>query len=289
MTVRKPKKKILSIQVMLVMMILLAVVATYFLVVFPILNPDLGMSFYLPVVLVFGVVDLVVVLTLASGILDHFELSCKDEALGLPSGSIRALIALSLIVIFAIMAVFMGSQLATTPLSYNNGTYVTDVNGTIQFTQPSQAQRDFSSQTLTTVSTLVVAVAGFYFGSKAVETARGQKTESYTISTKPEDFGDVKGDGNLEIEVTTDPANQGLNWEVTGDVHSSLVPETSNKFKYSPSKKPTRTTDKVVLTFKVVNDDSVQAKLRVRVEETEEAPKTPATEAKVAEDKKGKK
>jgi hypothetical protein len=46
---------------------------------------------------------------------------------------------------------------------------------------------------------------------------------------------------------------------------------------------------KVVLTFKVVNDDSVRAKLRVRVEEAEQVPETPATEAKVAEDKKGKK
>jgi hypothetical protein len=43
--------------------------------------------------------------------------------------------------------------------------------------EPTQAQRDFSTQTLTTVSTLVVALAGFYFGTKAVNSGKDDSGE----------------------------------------------------------------------------------------------------------------
>ena len=55
---------------------------------------------------------------------------------------------------------------------YPNGTWVSTLNSTSVMTEPTEAQKTFSLQTLTTVSTLAVAIASFYFGAKAVKTAR---------------------------------------------------------------------------------------------------------------------
>ena len=43
----------------------------------------------------------------------HFGLSDKSQALALPEGSIRAVIALSLVIIFAILTVFLYGTLAS--------------------------------------------------------------------------------------------------------------------------------------------------------------------------------
>jgi hypothetical protein len=277
MTENQNKQK--SFNNMLILLFLIAILATYILVFFSIFSSNLDMSYLLPIVLVFGVIDLVVVLTLSAGILDHFGLSCKEEALGLPAGSVRALIALSLIVIFAIMAVFMGGQLHSVPVTYGNGTYVTDVNGTVQFSQPTQWQRDFSLQTLTTVSTLVVAVAGFYFGSKAAENAGKKKKDTttdtiITLTTNPKDFADVSNDGTLEIEVKTNPENEAVHWAVEGDAHNSLIHQSLDKFTYKPSKKPARTKEKVMLIFKPAKNTHIKEKIVVTVKEGEEKNET---------------
>jgi hypothetical protein len=137
-------------------------------------------SYGLSLILVFGVISLLVVLTIASTVLRHINACRTSEALGLPPGSVRAIIALSLIVIFAIMAVYMYGDLSTRPMTlfsnmttvYPNGTISSFLNSTDIIHEPNQAQKDFSLQALTTVSTLVVALAGFYFGTRSVETAQ---------------------------------------------------------------------------------------------------------------------
>jgi hypothetical protein len=122
-------------------------------------------------------------LTIAASVLNFFDLANPLEALGLPSGSVRALIALSLILIFALMVIFMANNLAEGEFKElpPNSTVVfegkeyTSGNGTLQiFVGPSKASVDFSMQVLTTVSTLVVALAGFYFGTRSV--AQAQKS-----------------------------------------------------------------------------------------------------------------
>ena len=65
----------------------------------------------LPLIIVFSILLFVGALTIAASVLSNFQLSNRDEALGLPSGSVRALIALSLILIFAIMVIFMSNNL----------------------------------------------------------------------------------------------------------------------------------------------------------------------------------
>ena len=84
-------------------------------------------------------------------------LADPQQALGLPEGSIRAMIALFLIMIFVTFGLYLFRAVANT----------TDIN---------QDAVDVAKQLINTVGTLVVAVAGFYFGSRAVQVARGVAT-----------------------------------------------------------------------------------------------------------------
>jgi flagellar biosynthesis/type III secretory pathway M-ring protein FliF/YscJ len=138
---------------------------------------NLNSIFGFSLLVILGLIMFVVSLTLASVILHRMHLSSRSEALGLPSGSIRALIALSLIIIFAIMALYLYGNLAPQQIALNSNVTVvypnstiTTLNSTSIMSEPSEAQKTFSLQTLTTVSTLVVAIASFYFGTKAATT-----------------------------------------------------------------------------------------------------------------------
>jgi flagellar biosynthesis/type III secretory pathway M-ring protein FliF/YscJ len=146
---------------------------------------NLNSIFGFSLLVILGLIMFVVSLTLASVILHRMHLSSRSEALGLPSGSIRALIALSLIIIFAIMALYLYGNLAPQQIALNsnvtvvypNGTQITTLNSTSIMSEPSEAQKTFSLQTLTTVSTLVVAIASFYFGTKAAATKTATSNE----------------------------------------------------------------------------------------------------------------
>ena len=139
---------------------------------------------YLTAALFLCVSLLLGLLMLMTCVFSKLGLKQKDEALGLPAGSISAILALLLVLIFAIQAVYLYGDLSTVryqtiegvtqerldsiPLdrlvsSTQQGDGRYDVLMTIE---KSEASDDFAKQVLTTVSTLVVAVAGFYFGSK---------------------------------------------------------------------------------------------------------------------------
>jgi Short C-terminal domain len=121
-----------------------------------------GTVIILPILLVYGVVTLVVALAVLAGILSYFNLAEPGKALGLPEGSIPAVIALILVLIFAIIAVFLS---------------------TIEIGEGGISEQ-FATQILTTTGTLAVAVAGFYFGTRAVETGA-------TAMTGPAESGSV--------------------------------------------------------------------------------------------------
>ena len=72
----------------------------------------------------------------------------QQEALGMPSGSVRAFMAIMLIALFATLVVWLFGQI-----------------------DDKDEQTRFAFQVLTTLSTLVVAVAAFYFGTRSVRTA----------------------------------------------------------------------------------------------------------------------
>jgi hypothetical protein len=152
----------------------------------------------LAILLVAGLIAVTLLLYFGTIIMRATGLQAPTEALGMPEGSIRALIAVSLILMFAIIGVtILFAGMAGDPVD-SNGLTSAEIDrlenvqivsisvvdpaaspGTERFNikarpELSDAAHDFGLQLLTTVSTLVVAVAGFYFGSRAV--SQGAKT-----------------------------------------------------------------------------------------------------------------
>lgn len=149
--------------------------------------------------LVIGVIALLVALAFTAVVFKSLGLANPNGVLGLPEGSMRAVIALSLILIFIMSSIFLywqvnhnasGEIFTSTDITQEelNGfpkeqivsinRYVTNDNKTY-FTvkrlvnRSSDTSEDIAKQIITTVSTLVVAVAGFYFGTRAVAVAKG--------------------------------------------------------------------------------------------------------------------
>ncbi len=68
-----------------------------------------------------------------------------------------------------------GKEVPVDPETVYDVKLVRDVN---------EVSKDFAKQILTTVSTLVVALAGFYFGAKSVVAPRGEKIPSVPVISK---------------------------------------------------------------------------------------------------------
>lgn len=152
-------------------------------------------SVQLPLLTIVGVMILLGTLAVVAIAFAGFDLSDKTQALGLPEGSVRAAIALSLILLFSILTVFLYSTLATPPLSELqsiaglNQAQVDSLKGTVQvaavkpaqdvkdgftvyYREPkNQAAEDFAKQLLVLIGTLVTSVTSFYFGSRGAATA----------------------------------------------------------------------------------------------------------------------
>jgi hypothetical protein len=202
-------------------------------------------------------------LTISAVVLNFFKLSNPLEALGLPQGSVRALIALSLILIFALMVIFMATNLGgATEYEYTGNSTViyegknyTATNGTLTILlEPSAAAIDFSKHVLTTVSTLVVALAGFYFGTKSVAQAqKSTEPPEASLSTDPKSPAklDLGKNQELLITVITTPENELIGCRVENKGNGTIISEKPNEFKYKPSEKvlETKETIKVTLLF----------------------------------------
>jgi len=195
----------------------------------------------LPALLIFGLLSLIVILVFIFVIFRVVGASDNTKAFGLPEGSIRATIALGLILIFSILSVFLyyqvkqgntgqlqgltKEQFQSIPLEQivSSRYYFTSDNGSsgnmsssnltselydVVVVRKNQASDDLAKQLITTIGTLIVAVAGFYFGTKAVTT--GRQTQDQT-QPKPETTPVIEGiDPNeglqgkkdLDIEIT---------------------------------------------------------------------------------------
>lgn len=165
-------------------------------------------------IVISGVAGLIAILTKVSVILNALGLSDQKQALGLPKGSVRALIALTLIITFSIMAFYFYGELG--------GTH-------------SEEQSSFAQQTLTTVSTLVEAVAAFYFGAKSVEVAKeAVATPKLEITPSEEIEMDIKKK-EKKIMVETTPRDEKISWKVSGDKPEALVQIKPDEFKYKAS------------------------------------------------------
>jgi hypothetical protein len=139
----------------------------------------------LPILALLGIVTLLGALLIFTTLLNVIGLSDKTQALGLPDGSVRALLALALLGLFAILAssVLVKPELRTyTGLSSDDVTALIRNNPDahdivqVQEKEPPEArykmtfystarQDEFAKQMLTLVGTLMTAVIAFYFGT----------------------------------------------------------------------------------------------------------------------------
>ena len=150
----------------------------------------------LPILLVAGLIALVMTLAILVGTFSIFGLNQQGAAFGVPEGTLQAVIAMMIIMIFAITSLYLNASLDTKTVVLTGitqaqlsaipadelvssarqepGTDLFDVTRIVK--NQSTVQEDFAKQLLTTLSTLVVAIVGFYFGAKSVETGvRTQK------------------------------------------------------------------------------------------------------------------
>jgi hypothetical protein len=173
----------------------------------------------LTLVLIAGVGGLLILLSFVVAVFAALNLSRGTHSLGLPEGSVRAVIALSLILIFAIQAVYLygdlggieistgitQTQLDAIPKEQIASIQPREVDGKTVFdvkhrVEKSEASVDFAKQILTTVSTLVVAVAGFYFGTRAVTAARGTEAPLLPVIRKiVPNHGEQEEEPSVEI------------------------------------------------------------------------------------------
>lgn len=124
--------------------------ASYAISAFPGTTIDLALVVVLAVIALMSAIGFVVVAY------SFFGLHDRRQALGLPEGSVRALVALMLVIIFSMFAVYFFDRLDATA-------------------RPGQA--DFAKQVVALIGTLVTATVSFYFASRSSSAARNDVVE----------------------------------------------------------------------------------------------------------------
>jgi hypothetical protein len=185
----------------------------------------LYVAYSLPLLIIGGVVAFLLVIGVLVLIYRRLGLTDRRFALGLPEGSIRAVIALTLILVFFVIALYM---------------YISVANPAAGAAAPSQDAVKFGQQILTTLSTLVVAIASFYFGATSVAQAAGvtgtrdNGTPSIRV-TAPSSFpATFTGTNPTTITLATTPADEPVTWEIEGDPGGEVVQIDPNTYEYRP-------------------------------------------------------
>lgn len=221
--------------------------------------------------IIIGSAGLVTVLTVVAVIFSALKLQDKNQALGLPEGSVRAIIAISLIILFVMMSIYLFRSIGPTYERiygpFWNGTDVIPANRTNPVTvirEPSEDQINIADTLVTTVGTLVVALAGFYFGTRAVQVAKGEAPSPTLRIVNPDKtpypLNPAEGT-TLDITVKPIPEDEPLEWEISdGDPKGSLVQIVPKKFRYTRGKDPE---DTVTLRFRISRVPDVKAELKV--------------------------
>ena len=161
-------------------------------------------------VLLFGVLTFFFGLAGLIALMRALGLSQEDSALGMPQGSIRAFMALILIMLFFLMAVFLYLDVARTgndqrfsgvsedgynrmlesglviaavpyeipPPEGSNAEPETRWDVVVRTSrQSSEVAENIANQLVTVLGTLIVAISSFYFGANAVEAASRKSKE----------------------------------------------------------------------------------------------------------------
>ena len=155
---------------------------------------EIGVS--LPVVVITGVFVLLATLAVVAFVFQIIGLGDPKQALGLPEGSIRAVIAISLVVLFTITSIYLyqsissGGMLQSAPglneqqredfIKKNPENTIVmmqqvqvgaEQRYNVYFQSRNSRGDDFAKQLLVMLGTLVTAVASFYFGANSVTSA----------------------------------------------------------------------------------------------------------------------
>ncbi|WP_404926299.1 hypothetical protein [Mesorhizobium sp. ORM16] len=149
-------------------------------------------SIALPALAITGIMVLLASLALVAVTFSYMGIGDKTQALALPEGSVRAVIALCLLVLFAILSIYLYGKLAN-PLpiqslaeltasdkdnlikSLSPGDVVSvagsDAKGFTVYVRQSVRPEsiDFAKQILVMLGTLVASISSFYFGSRTAE------------------------------------------------------------------------------------------------------------------------
>lgn len=130
-------------------------------------------SIGLPLIVIVGVIVLLIVISLVAFVFSVLGLASAKEALGLPDGSVRAIIALMLLVLFAILSLYLYNSVSTAAKD--------------------SPAIDVAKQLITLLGTLVTAVSSFYFGTNAVSSEhsamRNQAVPPKVVDSEPEGRG----------------------------------------------------------------------------------------------------
>jgi ABC-type multidrug transport system fused ATPase/permease subunit len=256
-------------------------------------------------VVIAGVIGLLAVLMMTALAFSAVRLSDRSQALGLPEGSVRAVIALSLIVIFVITVVFLFGNLGTQlnqiqhlTLAQTNaipgnlvankrseeepkkkeaadlqkkaddlkakgssdaakaqeeataaaneadaakGLYTVD-----RYVEPSRGSDDLAKQVITTISTLVVSISAFYFGSStAISAAKKAETppppsSAPAITKQPTDVSVSAGEA-AEFSVVATGPNLSYQWQEVTESGGTPIPGATNNTYRLPAVKASDT------------------------------------------------
>ena len=161
------------------------------------------------------------------------SLTNKEQALGLPEGSIRAVIALSLIVLFAILSVFLyqniskggellpvGEMSAAERMQFiQSNPNARDIQAVpvkgktdvydVSYRSTNAASEDFAKQLLVLLGTLMTAITSFYLGAGTVTSAVKAGSEAGASagppptlsSVTPETYSPAKDGPLLHLEI----------------------------------------------------------------------------------------
>jgi hypothetical protein len=183
-------------------------------------------------------------------VLSHLGLTSSSYALGMPEGSIRAVLAISLLFLFMILSVFLYANLSATGAS----------------SEAHATALDIAKQLVTTVATLAVSVAGFYFGTASVMAATravapgAQPTLSLISPESPQALSLTPGTELKGIRLASDPQGKALTWKITGDDDGQLFRTKPNVFTY---RRGSKASSNVALDFALQSDPDVTARLEV--------------------------
>lgn len=175
------KQNLVGLIVIMVSMI--AVLAVVIFGVPKFFGPVVAEEVQIGLVVVFALASLIVLLTVMAVVFNILRSANSKETLGLPEGSVRALIALLLLMIFIIMTVYLFRRVA-------DGEGVND------------AAQQLALQMVTLLGTLVTAVSAFYFGSQTANPSTNTaettpkivalSVDSITPASAPAASGEVK-------------------------------------------------------------------------------------------------